>query len=77
MSERICHQRGCDRAALFLVIERYEEETGQGTFEAEAALCAEHTAEERPHNLDQAGPDYLFSIEPLADIDPSVLPAAE
>lgn len=66
MESPVCHHRTCDQAAEFRVLERYEEETGQGTVEAEALLCYEHTATENPHNLDQAGPDYLFLVEPLA-----------
>lgn len=60
-----CHRRGCDRMAEFRVIERYEEETGQGPVEAEALLCVEHTAEEHPHNLTNGGPAYLFQVTPI------------
>ncbi len=77
MADRTCHRRDCDRDAVFLVTERYEEETGHGTVEAEAALCLAHTNEENPHNLDQAGPNYRFVIEPLSDVDPAALPYAE
>ncbi|MFW5903405.1 MAG: hypothetical protein ACOCS7_01560 [Halolamina sp.] len=64
-SPRTCHRRGCNEPATFLVLERYQEETGHGTVEATAALCREHTAEESPTNLDDAGSDYVFHIEPL------------
>lgn len=60
-----CHRRDCDREAEFRVIERYEEETGQGPVEAKALLCTKHTAEEHPHNLTNGGPDYLFEITPI------------
>lgn len=67
----LCHRRGCDRPAVFLVRERYREETGTGTVEADAALCAEHTAEEGPTNLEVGHPDYLFQIVPHpATIEP-------
>ncbi len=62
-----CHRRGCDEQASFVVVERYREETGQGTVEAEAHLCRAHTREESPSNLDSAGEDYVFRIEPITD----------
>ena len=62
-----CHRRGCDERASFVVVERYREETGQGTVEAEAHLCRAHTREESPSNLDSAGEDYVFRIEPITD----------
>lgn len=71
MAQETCHRRNCENSAVFLVTEHYEEETGQGTVEAEARLCVEHTAEEHPHNLDQAGPAYQFVVEPLPGVDPS------
>jgi len=64
-SPRECHRRGCHETAEFVVLERYQEETGKGTVEAEALLCEEHTAEEYPTNLDHAGEDYLFRITPF------------
>lgn len=60
-----CHRRGCDERASFVVVERYREETGQGTVEAKAHLCRAHTDEESPTNLDSAGEDYVFRIEPI------------
>jgi hypothetical protein len=60
-----CHRRGCNRLAAFVVIERYQEETGQGAVEAEALLCPEHTGEESPTNLDRADEDYVFRVAPL------------
>jgi hypothetical protein len=66
-AERVgCYRRNCDEPAAFVVVERYQEETGHGAVEARAELCAAHTAEEGPANLDQSYPDYVFRIEPLA-----------
>ncbi|CCQ35846.1 uncharacterized protein Nmlp_1651 [Natronomonas moolapensis 8.8.11] len=62
-----CHRRGCDEQASFVVAERYREETGQGTVRAEAHLCRAHTDEESPSNLDSAGEDYVFRIDPITD----------
>ena len=62
-----CHRRGCDERASFVVVERYREETGQGSVEAKAHLCRAHTDEESPANLDSAGEDYVFRIEPIPD----------
>ncbi|MFC4357729.1 hypothetical protein ACFO0N_07175 [Halobium salinum] len=64
-SPRSCHRRGCDEPAAFLVLERYLEETGQGPVEARAYLCADHTGEECPTNLDHAYEEYVFRIEPI------------
>lgn len=63
---RECHRRGCTRSARFVVLERYQEETGHGAVEAEAVLCREHTAEESPTNLDSAYSDYVFHVEPFS-----------
>jgi hypothetical protein len=60
-----CHRRSCDEPATFLVLERYQEETGQGAVEATAALCEKHTAEESPTNLDGAYAEYVFRVVPL------------
>lgn len=60
-----CHRRGCDEPAVFLVLERYLEETGHGPVEATAVLCRAHTAEEGPARLDDVYADYVFHIEPL------------
>lgn len=60
-----CHRRGCDEPATFVVLERYQEDTGHGAVEAEASLCREHTAEESPSNLDGVYADYVFRVEPL------------
>lgn len=68
-SPRTCHRRGCDDPATFLVLERYQEETGHGAVEAKAVLCQEHTAEEGPTNLDNAYPDYVFRVVPLPETD--------
>jgi len=65
----ICHRRGCDEPAAFRVLERYEEDTGHGTVEAVATMCHDHTAAEGPVNLDKAGPDYVFRIDPIAEPD--------
>ncbi|WP_144904197.1 hypothetical protein [Halobellus captivus] len=62
-----CHRRNCEEPAAFLVLERYQEETGQGAVEATAALCREHTAEESPTNLDGVYDDYVFSVVPLLE----------
>lgn len=64
-SPRLCHRRGCDELATFLVLERYQEETGHGVVEATAALCQKHADEESPTNLDAAYEDYVFRVEPL------------
>ncbi|WP_306057466.1 hypothetical protein [Natronococcus wangiae] len=66
---RECHRRGCDKPPRFVVLERYQEETGHGAVEAEAALCREHTAEESPANLEDAYEDYVFRVEPIPDAD--------
>lgn len=66
-----CHRRDCAEPAEFLVLERYQEETGQGAVEAIAYLCREHTAEESPTNLDGAYPDYVFRVEPIPETDDS------
>lgn len=66
-SPRECHRRGCTEPATFLVRERYQEDTGQGAVEAEAALCREHTAEESPTNLDGVYPDYVFRVDPIPE----------
>lgn len=63
---RECHRRGCADPADFLVLERYQEETGHGAVESTAVLCREHAAEESPTNLDHAYPDYVFRVEPLS-----------
>ena len=62
---RECHRRGCSEPATFVVLERYQEETGQGAVEATADLCREHTAEESPTNLDGSYADYVFRVDPL------------
>ncbi|MUV57443.1 hypothetical protein [Halogeometricum sp. CBA1124] len=64
---RTCHRRDCNELAAFLVLERYQEETGQGAVEAEAYLCRAHTAEESPTNLDGVYEDYVFRVEPIAE----------
>lgn len=64
-SARECHRRGCDEPATFLVRERYQEDTGHGAVESEAALCREHTAEESPTNLDGVYPEYVFRVDPI------------
>ncbi|WP_136716709.1 hypothetical protein [Halorientalis salina] len=60
-----CHRRGCTERATFVVLERYQEETGHGAVEAEAVLCQEHADEESPANLDGSYADYVFRVEPL------------
>lgn len=62
---RLCHRRGCDEPAAFVVLERYQEETGHGPVEATAVLCQAHADEESPTNLDAAYEDYVFRVEPL------------
>lgn len=66
---RECHRRDCAEQAAFVVVERYEEDTGHGAVEATAVLCREHTAEESPANLDGVYADYLFRVEPLSETD--------
>ena len=60
-----CHRRGCTEPPAFLVLERYQEETGHGAVEATAMLCQKHTDEESPTNLDRSYPDYVFLVEPI------------
>ncbi|OLZ40638.1 hypothetical protein A6E15_06355 [Natrinema saccharevitans] len=60
-----CHRRGCTERATFVALERYQEETGHGAVEAEAALCQDHAAEESPANLDGNYAEYVFRVEPL------------
>lgn len=60
-----CHRRGCPEPAMFLVLERYQEETGQGAVEATAFLCEAHTDDEGPANLDSSYADYVFRIESI------------
>lgn len=60
-----CHRRDCAERAAFRVLERYQEETGQGAVEATADLCRNHAAAERPANLDGAYEGYVFRVEPL------------
>lgn len=62
-----CHRRGCTERATFVVLERYQEETGHGAVEAEVVLCQEHAAEESPTNLDGSYVDYVFRVEPLEE----------
>ncbi len=62
-----CHRRGCTERATFVVLERYQEETGHGAVEAEAVLCQEHAAEESPTNLADSYADYVFRVEPLEE----------
>jgi hypothetical protein len=64
---RTCHRRECNELAAFVVLERYQEETGHGAVEAEAYLCRAHTAEESPTNLDGVYDDYVFRVEPIAE----------
>lgn len=66
-SPRQCHRRGCDEPANFVVLERYQEETGHGAVEARAELCRGHTDEESPANLDGAYDDYVFRVEPISE----------
>lgn len=68
-SPRTCHRRNCDEPATFVVLERYQEETGHGPVEVEAYLCRDHTAEESPTNLDNAYDDYVFRVVPIAEPD--------
>lgn len=62
---RECQRRDCSEPATFVVVERYQDETGHGTVEATADLCTAHTADERPTNLDGDFEDYLFRVEPV------------
>ncbi|WP_137289313.1 hypothetical protein [Natronorubrum halophilum] len=64
-ADESCHRRGCSEQAAFVVVERYQEETGKGAVEATATLCREHTAEESPANLEGVYADYLFRVEAL------------
>jgi hypothetical protein len=60
-----CHRRGCTEPATFVVLERYQEDTGHGAVEAEALLCEDHTDEESPTNLDGVYADYVFRVQPI------------
>lgn len=62
-----CHRRGCSRPAEFVVLERYQEETGHGAVEAKVSLCLEHADEESPTNLDRAYEDYVFRVVPIEE----------
>jgi hypothetical protein len=62
-----CHRRNCEEPAEFLVLERYQEETGKGAVEATAALCRDHTDEESPTNLDGVYDEYVFRVVPLPE----------
>ena len=62
-----CYRRDCTEPAAFVVLERYQEEGGHGAVEARVELCATHTAEESPVNLDAVYDDYVFRVEPLPD----------
>lgn len=62
-----CHRRGCTDRAEFVVLERYQEETGQGWVEAVAQVCLAHAGEESPANLDSAGDDYVFRVTPISE----------
>ena len=64
-SPPVCHLRGCDEEATFVVLERYQEETGKGPVEALAFMCQDHADEESPTNLDHAYDDYVFRVDPL------------
>ena len=66
---RECERRDCTDRATFVVVERYQEETGHGAVEATAVLCRNHTADERPANLDSAYSEYVFRVEPLSTTD--------
>jgi hypothetical protein len=68
-SPRECRRRGCTEPAAFVVLERYQEETGHGAVEARAFLCRAHTEEESPANLDGVYPDYVFRVDPLPETD--------
>ena len=72
-SPRQCHRRGCDEAATFEALERYQEETGHGAVVATAALCQDHADEESPTNLDNAYEDYVFQVKPLAPTSESAI----
>jgi hypothetical protein len=61
----VCRYRNCDERALFRVVERYLEETSGKLVTAEALLCAAHTEEEAPTNLDRAAAEYVFRVEPI------------
>jgi len=61
-----CHRRGCSEPVAFSVTERYQEETGAGAVEATAFLCADHTADESPANVEDAYDGYVFHVEPVA-----------
>ncbi|MEF8851931.1 MAG: hypothetical protein V5A44_02710 [Haloarculaceae archaeon] len=67
-----CHRRSCEELAEFVVLERYQEDTGHGAVEAEALLCRDHTDKEGPANLDGVYDGYVFRVDPIVanpDVD--------
>lgn len=72
-----CHQRNCQNEAVFLVREKYLEETGKGLVEATARLCQEHTHQESPINIDPITPEYLFEVTALVSSEQDSKPTEE
>lgn len=60
-----CERRACKERAVFVVRERYPEETGKGIVEATARLCRDHTRGESPTNLAPETPEYRFEVVPI------------
>lgn len=65
---RPCHRSDCERTAMFYVLERYEEEAGNGVITESANLCRQHSAEERPMHLEGVYDNYVFRIEQLPEL---------
>jgi hypothetical protein len=53
---------------MFYLLERYEEEVGNGVVEETANLCRRHAADERPMHLEGVYDNYVFRIEQLPEL---------
>ena len=62
-----CARSDCNRAAMFFILERYQD-ADEDVVEETAMLCREHTADERPMHLERLYDNYVFRIEQLADL---------
>ena len=62
-----CNRSDCNRAAMFFVLERYQD-AAEEVVEETAMLCREHTADERPMHLERLYDNYVFRVEQLADL---------
>jgi hypothetical protein len=62
-----CSRSACSRAAMFTVLERYEEAAGD-VVEETAMLCRQHATEERPMHLERIYDNYVFRVEQLPEL---------